>query len=74
MEKKPVCMITGVGDGTGAYTARRFAKAGYHIAMVARDKTRLSNLENEISNSKAFSCDVSDLLKLKETCNQIKIL
>ena len=37
----------------GAYTARRFAKAGYHIAMVARDKNRLSNLENEIPNSKA---------------------
>ena len=72
MEKKKVCMITGVGDGTGAYTARRFAKAGYHIAMLARDKTRLSNLENEIPNSKAFSCDVSDLLKLKETCNQVR--
>ena len=74
MEQKKICMITGVGDGTGAYTARRFAKAGYHIAMLARDKTRLSSLENEIPNSKAFSCDVSDLLKLKETCNQIKDL
>ena len=30
------------------------AKAGYHIAMLARDKNRLSNLENEIPNSKAF--------------------
>ena len=72
MKQKSVCMITGVGDGTGAYTARRFAKAGYHIAMLARDKNRLSNLENEIPNSKAFCCDVSDLLKLKETCKQIK--
>ena len=52
MSKKLICMITGVGDGTGAYTARRFAKAGYHIAMLARDKNRLSNLENEIPNSK----------------------
>ena len=74
MTKKQICMITGVGDGTGAYTARRFAKAGYHIAMLARDKNRLSNLENEIPNSKAFYCDVSDLLKLKETCKQIKNL
>ena len=74
MKQKSVCMITGVGDGTGAYTARRFAKAGYHIAMLARDKNRLSNLENEIPNSKAFYCDVSDLLKLKETCKQIKNL
>ena len=71
MTKKQICMITGVGDGTGAYTARKFAKAGYHIAMLARDKTRLSNLENEIPTQK-LSCDVSDLLKLKETCNQIK--
>ena len=51
MTKKLICMITGVGDGTGAYTARRFAKAGYHIAMLARDKNRLSNLENDIPNS-----------------------
>ena len=72
MEQKKICMITGVGDGTGAYTARRFAKAGYHIAMLARDKNRLSNLENEMPNTKAFSCDVSDLLKLKETCNKIR--
>ena len=72
MKQKSVCMITGVGDGTGAYTARRFAKAGYHIAMIARDKSRLSNLENEIPNSKGFTCDVSDLLTLQETCNQVK--
>ena len=72
MEQKSVCMITGVGDGTGAYTARRFAKAGYHIAMIARDKSRLSNLENEIPNSKGFTCDVSDLLTLQETCKQVK--
>ena len=72
MKDNSVCMITGVGDGTGAYTARRFAKAGYRIAMIARDKTRLSNLENEIPNSKAFSCDVSDLHLLQETCTKIK--
>ncbi len=72
MKKNSVCMITGVGDGTGAYTARRFAKAGYHIAMIARDKARLSSLENEIPDSKGFICDVSDLHKLQETCTKIK--
>ena len=54
MKENSVCMITGVGDGTGAYTARRFAKAGYRIAMIARDKARLSNLESEIPGSKGF--------------------
>ena len=72
MKDNSVCMITGVGDGTGAYTARRFAKAGYRIAMIARDKARLSSLENEIPGSKGFICDVSDLHLLQETCAKIK--
>ena len=38
-------MITGVGEGTGAYTARKFAKSGYKVAMIARDSQRLDNLE-----------------------------
>ena len=29
----PVCMITGVGEGTGGYTAKRFAKGGYRIVQ-----------------------------------------
>ena len=70
MKKESVCMITGVGDGTGAFTARRFAKAGYNIAMVARDKNRLSNLENEILNSKGFTCDVQIYLNQKKLVNK----
>ena len=72
MKDNSVCMITGVGDGTGAYTARRFAKAGYRIAMLARDKARLSSLETEIPGSKGFICDVSDLHLLQETSAKIK--
>ena len=72
MKNNSVCIITGVGDGTGAYTARRFAKAGYSIAMLARDKARLSSLETEIPGSKGFICDVSDLHLLQETCTKIK--
>ena len=59
-----VCLITGVGDGTGAYTARRFAKSGYKIAMIARDKERLSKLERELPSAKGYICDVSNLEKL----------
>ena len=45
---KKVCLITGVGPGTGASLARRFARGGYQIAMLARDKERLRELESEI--------------------------
>ncbi|MEM8604751.1 MAG: short-chain dehydrogenase, partial [Cyanobacteria bacterium P01_H01_bin.121] len=31
---KPVCLITGVGDGTGAAIARRFAQGGYQVGML----------------------------------------
>jgi NADP-dependent 3-hydroxy acid dehydrogenase YdfG len=57
---KEVCLITGVGPGTGASLARRFAQGGYQIAMLARDKERLQELESEIPESKGFVCDVSD--------------
>ena len=69
---KPVCLITGLGDGTGGFTARRFAKSGYRIAMIARTKERLINFEKELLGSKGYVCDVSDLKLLEITCKKIK--
>ena len=58
---KPLCLITGVGDATGAALARRFAAGGYRVAMVARNAERLKALEREIAQSMALTCDVGDL-------------
>jgi NAD(P)-dependent dehydrogenase (short-subunit alcohol dehydrogenase family) len=55
-----VCLISGVGPGTGAALARRFAEGGYTVAMLARNQERLSELEAEIDGSKGYVCDVSD--------------
>ena len=65
IDNRPVCMITGLGEGTGGCTARRFAKAGYRIAMLARTKERLDRSENEIEGSKGYVCDVSDIKLLQ---------
>ena len=73
-DNRPVCMITGLGEGTGGFTARRFAKAGYRIAMLARTKERLDKFEEEIEGSKGYVCDVSDISVLKETCITIKMI
>ncbi len=59
-EEGGVCLITGVGPGTGAAMARRFAEGGYRVAMLARDQERLDKLEKEIPNSRGFVCDVAD--------------
>ena len=46
-------MITGLGEGTGGYSARRFARAGYRIAMLARTGERLKKFEKELELSEA---------------------
>ena len=71
--KKPICLITGVGSGTGASLVRRFAKDGYQVAMLARNRDRLVELEQEIENAKAYSCDLSDLDALLETVKSVQI-
>ena len=57
---KPLALVTGVGPGTGASTARRFAAGGYRVAMLARDGDRLSALADEIPDSIACPCDVTN--------------
>ena len=57
---KPLALVTGVGPGTGAAVARRFAEGGYRVAMLARNEARLAALEKEIPDSIAVPCDVTD--------------
>jgi NADP-dependent 3-hydroxy acid dehydrogenase YdfG len=68
----PVAVVTGVGPGTGAAIARRFSKGGYKVAMLARDRSRLSALEKEIANSRAYPCDVSDEAQVDSTIAAIR--
>lgn len=55
-----VCLITGVGPGTGAALVRSFAAAGYRVAMLARTAERLETLAQELPQAHAFACDVAD--------------
>lgn len=56
----PVCVISGVGPGTGTALVRRFAAGGYRVAMLARTRDRLADLAAEVPSAKAYVCDVSD--------------
>ena len=55
-----VCLVTGVGPGTGSAICRRFAREGFRVAMLARNAERLRELEAELPGARAFPCDVSD--------------
>jgi short-subunit dehydrogenase len=68
---KPLALVTGVGPGTGAALARRFAAGGYRVAMLARDAARLAALEAEIAGSIAVPCDVTDNAALETAIAQI---
>ena len=70
--EKPVCLIVGVGPGTGAECARRFARGGYAIAMIARNRERLDELESELGDAKGYVCDVSDLEQLVDTVHTVQ--
>jgi NAD(P)-dependent dehydrogenase (short-subunit alcohol dehydrogenase family) len=71
-QTSPVAVVTGVGPGTGAAIARRFAHGGYAVAMLARDRNRLTLLERDIAHSCAYPCDVTDEAQLDTTLEAIR--
>jgi len=75
MAPVPFAVVAGVGPGTGASVARRFAKA-YPIALLARTPESYESLVKEINNAggKAIgiSTDVSSEESVKSAFAQIK--
>ena len=59
IERRPVCMVAGVGPGNGEAFARRFAAEGYSLALFARGKDRIEALAAELPNAQAFACDLT---------------
>jgi NAD(P)-dependent dehydrogenase (short-subunit alcohol dehydrogenase family) len=72
MNDRPVALITGVGPGTGAAMARRFARGGYAVAMLARSRDRLDALAREIEHSRGYACDVTDEAQLDATLASVR--
>jgi len=68
---KQVCLVAGVGPGTGAAISRRFAAGGYRVAMVARDAERLAGLEREIPGSRGYAADVADAASVKDVVARV---
>lgn len=58
--KKPVCAIVGVGPGNGAAFARRFAREGYALALLARSQATTEDLAVELQGAKAYTIDSTD--------------
>src|SRR5690242_19244072 len=54
-------LVAGVGPGLGIAVARRFAREGYRVAMLARSRERLDALAAQAPERLvAIPCDVTD--------------
>src|SRR5262245_4935440 len=67
-----VCLVTGVGGATGPAIVRRFARDGYRVAMLARNRGRLDRLEKEIVGAKSYVCDVGNLEALANIIDTVR--
>ena len=69
--KEKICLIAGVGPGTGTACVKKFSDNGYKVVMMARNIDFLNNLQTKTLNSFAYECDVSNMNDIKETCSKV---
>ena len=66
-----LCVITGVGEGNVVAMTRRFAAEGYRVAMLARTKSKLDEVEKSIEGARDYACDVADSYAVTDAIEQI---
>jgi NAD(P)-dependent dehydrogenase (short-subunit alcohol dehydrogenase family) len=71
--KKPVCVVVGIGPGTGAALARRFAREGHMVALLARSAGTSEGLAAELGkdSARAYACDASDPTSVARTLESV---
>lgn len=69
-DAQELCVITGVGPGTGTALVKKFAER-YRVVMIARDEQRLQALAAEVAGTIPMVCDVADPVALQSTIGAI---
>ena len=73
-----VCLIAGAGPGIGQAVARRFAREGFRVVAVRRNKELLQSLTEEIEKTggecQARGCDVRREEQVEDLIAEVTIL
>jgi NAD(P)-dependent dehydrogenase (short-subunit alcohol dehydrogenase family) len=69
---RPVAVVAGAGPGNGAALARRFAQAGYVVALLARSRASLDPIVAGVDAARGYECDVGDAASVATTFAAIR--
>ncbi len=70
---RPLVVITGASSGIGAAAARRFAKAQFPMALLARRLDRLNALKEELGGDvSVYELDVTSAIEVERTMARIE--
>lgn len=76
MNKAPVCVVAGVGPGIGFAVAKRFARGGFHVGLLARNAAVLSDFVDELKregcSGTAWPVDLLDEGAVRSTFQQVQ--
>jgi short-subunit dehydrogenase len=70
-EKRPHCIVVGVGPGTGLACVRRFVEGGYFVSMIARHEERLQSYAEEIEHTAGYPADLDDNRRYRDVLKRI---
>ncbi|WP_215751795.1 SDR family NAD(P)-dependent oxidoreductase [Gluconobacter sp. P5E10] len=73
LERQPVVVIAGAGPGNGQAIARRFADAGYLVALLGRNTEKAQDLAKEIPQAVGYGCDVGDAAAVTAAFDRIRL-
>jgi NAD(P)-dependent dehydrogenase (short-subunit alcohol dehydrogenase family) len=76
MEQKKVAVILGVGPGLGAAVSHRFAREGFAVGLMARNKDKLVTTQKEIETAGgkalSISTDATDSESVKSAFDEVR--
>jgi NADP-dependent 3-hydroxy acid dehydrogenase YdfG len=76
MATKGVCVVVGVGPGIGVAVARRFGRAGFAVALLARRREALDGFVAALGAdgiaAKGFPADVENAASLKDALTLVE--